>query len=74
MMATKIQLAIIANSVATDSSGESRWAKRELAMRLFPESVADINAAIDDHPIEKNWDDYRTADAEARKAFLLPES
>lgn len=73
MRATESQIACIANCICADSSGESRSAKRELAVKLFYESEAEISKAIQEHPIEKRWDEYRVSPYHERIKFLLPE-
>jgi hypothetical protein len=69
-----ILINIIANSIAADSSGESRSAKQELAMQLLPHAVRMIEAALAEHPINVRWDEYVKAKPEERAAFMLPES
>lgn len=73
-MITQKQLNIIANCVCTDSSGESRSAKAEMAIRLFPEDMNAIQTAIINHPIEQNWDEYVKCPWEERSKYLLPEA
>lgn len=73
-MITQKQLNIIANCVCTDSSGESRSAKAEMAIRLFPDDAQRIRAAISLHPIEQTWDAYVKCPWEERSKFLLPEA
>ena len=68
------QINIIANSINTDSSGEARSAKKDLAVLLFPKDAHLIERAIYEHPINVRWDEYTKAtSAEERAAFLLPE-
>ena len=73
-MITQKQLNIIANSVCTDSSGESRSAKSEMAISLFPDDSQAIQEAIYNHPIEKNWDEYVKCPWPERSKYLLPEA
>lgn len=75
-MITQKQLNIIANCVCTDSSGESRSAKTEMALSLFPHpaDAQRIRAAISLHPIEQNWDAYVKCPWDERSKFLLPEA
>lgn len=74
MIITQKQLNIIANCVCTDSSGESRSAKVEMAIRLFPDNVKAICDALKNHPIEQNWDEYVKCPWEERDKYLLPEA
>ena len=72
--ATRFQINKIANRVCLDSSGESRSAKKELAMGLFPDSADEIENAIHNHPIELNWSEFRVCPRDEIKKYLLPES
>lgn len=71
--ATQFQINMIANSVSFDSSGESRSAKKAMACALFPGSRQEIEDAIYNHPVEKNWSEFRKCPWEERKKYLLPE-
>ena len=72
-MTTK-QLNTAANSIAKDSSGESRSAKTEMALLLFPDDRVAILNAIYNHPINQRWDEYIKASPQEQALFLLPEA
>jgi len=73
MKATQQQLNIIANMYSLGGDSFTRAGVRDLAKRLFPESVGEIDYTICMHPINARWDEYCATPQYDRNKFLLPE-
>lgn len=73
MKATQRQLNIISNMVSLGDDSCTRAGMQDLAKRLFPESIGEIDHAIYVHPINDRWGEYCKTAYVDRHKFLLPE-
>ena len=73
MKATQAQINICANDANALSDGSERLAVSNVCFRLFPESIAELTEAIENHPINVRWSEYRIATEDEQIKFLLPE-